>query len=478
MAVLHNLQFARLTDQLGRVADLPATTIALQQQQRLRRLIDHARQHSAFYRRRFSGLPDELTLQQIPPTTKDELREHFDDVVTDRRIRRRDLERFVGDERNLGQWYLGQYAVCHTSGSQGPPLLIVQDRQCLRIILATMAARGRPGPKPGIREGLRRIWKPTRVAAIAFRRGFYPSGMTLEFTQDALWPFARISRFSSIQPDLIERLNELQPNVISGYASVLEGLAIQASDLRLGSLEYITNSSEQLSQRAKFRIESAFQVPVVNHYGTGECLQLADGCPLCGDMHVNADWAILEVVDDDYRPVPAGQVGSRVLITNLANMTQPFIRYEVTDRVALRAEGAGCPNPLPRIERIDGREAELFWVRDGDRDRFLSGILFHSAADSLHVIREWRAVQRSRNEIRIEVVLLPGTSLSSKTLEEQLTRRLYDIGLPRSVSLQVGIVDQLLPDPRTGKMRRMVTELDRSGHTAGATEIERAPAAT
>ena len=478
MSLLHNLRFARLTDQLGRVSSLSAETISLQQRQRLRELIAHARQHSAFYRKRLSGLPSELTLQQIPPTTKEDLREQFDDVVTDRRLRRRDLERFVNDERNLGRWYLDQYAVCHTSGSQGPPLLIVQDRQCLRIILATMAARGRPGPKPGIWEGLRRIWKPTRVAAIAFRRGFYPSGMTLEFTQDALWPFARVSRFSSIQPDLIERLNELQPNVISGYASVLEGLAIQSADLKLKSLEYITNSSEQLTQRAKFRIESAFGVPVVNHYGTGECLQLADGCPLCGDLHLNADWAILEVVDDDYRPVPAGQVGSRVLITNLANTTQPFIRYEVADRVALRAAGDGCPNPLPRIERIDGREAELFWVRDGDRDRFLSGILFHTAADSLNVIREWRAVQRSRTEIEVQVVLLPGTSLPAETVGEQLTRRLYDNGLPPSVSLQIGVVDQLLPDPRTGKMRRMVTELDHSSQGARAAEALRAPAAS
>ncbi len=468
MALLDLWRFARLSDLLGRVPSQPASAIAEIQGRRFSELLTHARSHSPFYRERLAHLSETPSLSQIPPTTKEELCDNFDDVVTDPRLRKEDLEQFVDDERNLGRWYLGEYAICHTSGSCGPPLLIVQDRQCLRLILAIMAARGRPGPKPGVVEGLRRIARPTRVAAVTFRRGFYPSGMTLEFTPETLRPFARLARFSSIQPDLIQRLNDWQPNVLSGYASVLEGLAIQADRLRLKSLQYITNSSEQLTERAKFRIESAFQVPVVNHYGTGECLQLADGCPLCGDMHVNADWSILEVVDDDYRPVPAGQVGSRILMTNLANKVQPFIRYEIPDRVALRAPGDGCPNPLPRIERIDGREAELFWIRDEGLDRFLSGILFHTATDSLQVVREWRAVQRARNEIELHIQLLPRAMTTAARLQEQLIRKLYDIGLPRAVSIHVMIVDSIAPDSKTGKMRRMVTELGRTDEARNA----------
>ena len=35
---------------------------------------------------------------------------------------------------------------------------------------------------------------------------------------------------------------------------------------------------------------------------------------------------MIEIVDDDYRPVPAGQSGSRALVTNLYNRTLPMIR--------------------------------------------------------------------------------------------------------------------------------------------------------
>ena len=319
MSFLKRLQFARFADVLGRITRSTPDHVRNLQAKRLRALVRHSRERSPYYRKRLSGVPEEIPLDRLPIMTKDEMRDRFDDLVTDRRLRLRDLQWWMKTDLTLGRGYLDRYAVCHTSGSQGAPHVIVQDAKCINRILATMAARGRPGPRPGIREGLRKLVAPTRIAAVTFRRGFYPSGITLEFAPEVLWPFARLTRLSSIQPDLVERLNELQPHVLSGYASVLEGLAFQADSLNLRNLEYVTNSSEQLSARARERIEKAFRAPVIDHYGTGECLQLADGCPQCGQLHINADWAILESVDDDYRPVPPGELGTRVLVTNLAN---------------------------------------------------------------------------------------------------------------------------------------------------------------
>src|SRR5204863_10195 len=80
-----------------------------------------------------------------------------------------------------------------------------------------------------------------------------------------------------------------------------------------------------------------------------ECNFLTNGCPAGPGSHVNADWAILEVVDDEYRPVPPGELGRRVLLTNLSNRAQPLIRYEVNDRVRLDAAGpCACGSRLPR----------------------------------------------------------------------------------------------------------------------------------
>ena len=110
----------------------------------------------------------------------------------------------------------------------------------------------------------------------------------------------------------------------------------------------MVNNSEALTDRAKARIEAAFGLHVMNNYATGECPFLSNGCPTDDGAHVNADWAILEVVDDDYRPVPAGTPGPKVLITNLANTRAAVHPLRGRRRgddggPALAAAAAGCP---------------------------------------------------------------------------------------------------------------------------------------
>jgi phenylacetate-coenzyme A ligase PaaK-like adenylate-forming protein len=49
-------------------------------------------------------------------------------------------------------------------------------------------------------------------------------------------------------------------------------------------------------------------------------------------------------------------------MTNVGNFIQPFIRYEVTDRIAYHDEGCDCGNPSPWIE-IEGRSHDILYFR-------------------------------------------------------------------------------------------------------------------
>ena len=62
---------------------------------------------------------------------------------------------------------------------------------------------------------------------------------------------------------------------------------------------------------------------------------LACDCDRHAGMHVFEDLVHVEVVDDDGRAVPDGTPGSRILVTNLVNRTQPLIRFELTDLVTV-----------------------------------------------------------------------------------------------------------------------------------------------
>jgi phenylacetate-CoA ligase len=368
----------------------------------------------------------------------------------------------VRNPANLGRWYRGRYAVSHTSGSQGPPLFIVQDRAAIELLFGLMSARANAGTRPGLVEGIRRLREPARVAVVALHRGFYPSSAAFEFMAAETAPFTDVRWFSVVDPRLLPQLAEFQPHSLVAYASVLEGLSLEAERLGLRHLRQIANSSEQLTPRARRRIEEAFGVNVLDHYGAGECLFLSDGCPTDDGAHVNADWAILENVDDDNRSVPAGQVGRKVLVTNLANRVQPFIRYELPDRLVMATQACRCGSRLPRIARVEGRSADAVWITGVDgRQRPLPGVAIHDAIDHLGTVREWRATQTEPDRIRLEIEFLSGADAGIDV--PGLIGRLRANGLPGSVHVAVERVDRLTPDPRTGKFRRVISHVVPAG---------------
>lgn len=67
---------------------------------------------------------------------------------------------------------------------------------------------------------------------------------------------------------------------------------------------------------------------------------------------------MLEVVDDDNRPVPPGTPGAKVLLTNLENYTLPLIRYELADRVTVSPEPNPAGRPYRHLAAIEGRTAD------------------------------------------------------------------------------------------------------------------------
>lgn len=463
MSLMHAIRFALRTDRLGKVPLWSEARRARLASRRLRRLVAFAVTRSVFYRRLYRDIdPARFRLEDLPLVTKDMLREHFGEVLTDPQVTPSSLAAFAADSANLGRWFLGRYAVSHTSGSQGPPLSIVQDRAAIELLFGLMSARANAGTKPGPLEGIRRLREPARVAVVALHRGFYPSASAFEFMAAETAPFTRVKWFSAAAGDLVDQLDDFQPNTLVGYASVLEGLALQTERLErrlhLRHLRQIANSSEELTPRARRRIEAVFGVPVLDHYGTGECLFLSDGCPTDGGAHVNADWAILENVDDDHRPVPPGQPGKKVLVTNLANRIQPFIRYEVPDRIVIATEPCRCGSLLPRIARIEGRSADALWITDAaGRQRPLPGVLLHDAVDHLANVREWRATQTEPDRIQLELEFL--SAERDQCDVPALVARLRACGLPERVRVDVRAVERLAPDPRTGKFRRVITHV-------------------
>jgi phenylacetate-coenzyme A ligase PaaK-like adenylate-forming protein len=121
-------------------------------------------------------------------------------------------------------------------------------------------------------------------------------------------------------------------------------------------------------------------------------------------LEVMEDLVVLEVVDEDNRPVPPGTAGAKVLVTNLHNHTLPLIRYELADRVALSPDANPAGRPYAHLAGIDGRTADTltFPARGGGEVTVLP-LQLGAPFARLPAVRQFQIVH-SRAELEVRIV--------------------------------------------------------------------------
>jgi phenylacetate-coenzyme A ligase PaaK-like adenylate-forming protein len=355
----------------------PAGVGAAQRQARLARLLAAAFADSPFYAARRpqgeSGMPP---LEAIEPVTKAELMRRFDDWATDRRITRASVDAFLAAPDDVADAYLGRYLVWTSSGTSGEPGIFVQDEQALAAYDALDALRlqglGRGWPTPAAWGAIQ------RYAFVAATGGHFAGVASIERLRrigaSALpplqWLAPQVQTFSVQQPlrALADALQDYAPTVLITYPSCADALAQAQAEgtLRLRLAE-VWVGGEQLSAEQRLRIRAAFGATLRNSYGASECYAMAWECTE-GRLHLNHDWVILEPVDRDLRPVAPGEDSDAVLLTNLANRTQPLLRYQLGDSVRFLGERCRCGSAFPAIE-VQGRADHTLVLHDTQRRR-------------------------------------------------------------------------------------------------------------
>ena len=170
------------------------------------------------------------------------------------------------------------------------------------------------------------------------------------------WLAGHSQNFSILQPvaALVPQLNQFRPSILATYPSAAALLAEQArrSALRL-PLQEVWTGGETLTPAARQAIEQGLGCALRNSYGASEFLPIAWECGQ-GQLHVNADWVILEPVGAQHRPVLPGRLSHTTLLTNLANHLQPLIRFDIGDRIAQDVRLRACRSALPVVQ-VEGR---------------------------------------------------------------------------------------------------------------------------
>ena len=215
------------------------------------------------------------------------------------------IEAFLADRKHIGERYLDRYVVWKSSGSTGTPGIYVQDADALATFDALMAVHLRP-----LRFAMEHPWEMLagsgRAALVAATGDHFASIASWQrVCQASPWIEARGFSIMDPLPQLVADLNAYRPAFLASYPTMLELLADEqnAGRLKIRPL-HLWSGGECLSPSAAAEIERAFGCRVVNEYGASECMSIAYGCAE-GWLHVNADWVLLEPVDEAYRAVPA-----------------------------------------------------------------------------------------------------------------------------------------------------------------------------
>ncbi len=421
------------------------------QRKRLVSLVKYARENSPFYRERYAGIGADFSLSDLPPVSKTELMARFDDVLTDRGITMERIEGFTRDLDNIGRMLDGKYLIFKTSGSTGNPAVVLYDKQSIDVSSAVAALR-----TFARKEDLRKFLKHGKKTAGVFADyGFYLAcGMSRYLQLKMPRRKTKITvDVNAAESEIIKQLNDFGPAMLSGYPSNLALLAdFDELDIRP---DVVVTGGELLTDGIRRKLERKFGCYVQTHYSCTEGGEIA--CE-CGEkhLHINEDWVIVEPVDAGNHPVSYGEMADKVLITNLSNYIQPFIRYELTDRVIVHNEKCRCGRNTLWLE-IEGRTDDILEFDNGVR---IAPMSLYKVLEEVKAIRRFQLIQRAPDKAELRIVSDdPGAAF------DQAKRDLRDFFGHKGLTVEIVRSDEPpQADKTSGKFKHICKDFERHDH--------------
>jgi phenylacetate-CoA ligase len=439
---------ARVPEHFERLS-WPPERLRLEREARLRALVRAACDRSPWHRERLADVdPDELTeddLPELPVMTKHDLMEHFDEIVTDPRLTLKKVEAHL-DGLTGDAYLLDRYHAVASSGSSGRRGVFVYDwhswADCwlgkVRYMLREMLRGSEPARRGTMVMGVVAGEHPTHMGSSLPQTFSNPAAMAARRFPVTL-PLERI----------VAGLNDVRPDILTGYPSVLRQLAFEA---RVGTLKIspraVVSVAEPLLPEIRAALQETWAAPVHNWWATSEGGPMAISCGRERGLHLSDDLLIIEPIDAQGRVVPPGVRSAKVYLTNLYNPVLPLIRYELTDEVTLLEEPCPCGSAHRLLEDVQGRLDDTFVYRQ-------------AGAVHPHVFRS--RLGRERNIVEYQVRQTPGGAaiaircrgeVDVASLRTGIALDLMRLGLAKP-EVSVTPVERLERHP-SGKLKRFV----------------------
>ena len=440
----HAQRYAELQPEYIERTRWSAERLRRERERRLRELIGVAKERSTWHRSRLAHIDadrvTEADLPRIPPMTKPDMMDNLEAIWTYPRLTRDAVEAHLDALADDAYLFDELHAVA-SGGSSGTRGVFVYGWDAWAIGNLSFARFRRRLMQADPEIGLQ-----ARAVMIA---GGKASHMTFAMarTFGGAYNSTPIAAASPL-PDIVSRLNEIQPVVLAGYPTMLSLLAREAMAGRLRIKPLVVGpGSEPLLPEQRQALQDAWGRPILNVLGTSEGVG-AGGCGESAGMHLGEDTAIFEFVDNDGKAVPPGARAAKMYVTNLYNDVQPLIRYELTDEATLIDEPCPCGSGMRRIDDIQGRTDDVFTYGEAT---IVHPLVFRSRLGQERNIVEYQVCQTASGaDVALRTLALVDTGALAASLERDLARS----GLEHA-RVTVRIVESL-DRQQTGKLKRFL----------------------
>lgn len=237
-------------------------------------------------------------------------------------------------------------------------------------------------------------------------------------------------------PAIVNNLNSLNPNIISGSPSVLQVLAKEKQNGKL-SIEplLLVSYGEVLDADVKEEVEKIFECSIVEAYKSSESF-IALPCK-SGNLHINEDTVFVEVLDKENKPVEPGKPGY-VVVTDFIKYGSPIIRYRLNDLITVSPDFCPCGSKFRVIEQIHGRADDVIYGKSISTEEYqfiLPDFVRRSIVSSSDYIEEYRSIQNNPTSLTISLQL-------NKEIEKMLKKEEVVANIENSIRENISTVFQ------------------------------------
>ena len=327
-----------------KIETMPVEEIKAMQLKLLKELVERTYRDSAFYRKKMDDAgvkPEDIVtlddIRKLPFMKKTDLRDHYPDKL------------FVRPYEDLVRVHV-------SSGTTGKPTVVGYTQHDLDM-WAESLERGMVSFGASNKDMLQN----------AHGYGLFTGGIGVHDAATKLGMTVLPASTGNTNRQ-IDLLCDLPVTCFAGTPSYLFHIADvcdqKGIDIRKDTkLRMAIAGGEPWSETMRQKLEDRTGIKMYNCYGASEFNgPMFLECEAQDGFHIWADYALVEILDDNDQPVKEGERGA-IVVTMLQKEAFPLIRYRIGDISSLCWEKCKCGRTHPRLMRLSGRTDDMLVVR-------------------------------------------------------------------------------------------------------------------